>query len=117
MSIVVFYDRKTGDILKVDPHPEWGQRELILNYYRRNPGLWPKGAGALTVPEEIPWDGTPNNWIVIQDSTGNPRLMLREEYEIECEIREKREELLLGLVLDKLSDTAQKKAQRSLLDQ
>lgn len=114
MSIVVFYDRKTGDIIKVDPHPEWGEREVRIPYYRAHPGAWPEGAGCLTVPPEIEWDGVPENWIVVRDEFGNPKLIRREEWEAEQEIEREKERTLLLLIQDRLSERAKKKCQERL---
>jgi len=106
MSMVLFYDRKTGGILKADPHPEWGPREVVLNYYRKNPGIWPDGAGILTVPEDVSWDDRPENWIAVLDVQGNPKLVRRDDYEIEQEIERAKEKVLLMLARDHASPRA-----------
>lgn len=115
MSIVVFYDRKTGDIIKVDNHPGWKEREVRLDYYRDNPGALPDGAGILTVPPDIEWDNKPENWIVCLTPEGNPQLRRREEAQIEEEINRAKEEVLLELVKARLSPGARAYLERKTM--
>jgi len=115
MSIVVFYDRNTGDIIKVDPHPEWEEREVRLSYYRTHPEAWPKGAGVLTVPPNIEWNGNPDNWLVRIDSRGHPRLVHRKEAEADREIERAKELALLEMAMRYINHQGAKaKAQKRI---
>ena len=91
MAIVVWFDRDTGEILKVDDYPDWPPREVFMNWYREHPEEIVEGAGILTVPENVSWDGDASAWIVSRDGRGNPKLMRREEYDIEREIERAKE--------------------------
>jgi len=114
MSTVIFYSKETGELLSVDEHPEWGDREVKMNYYRAHPEKWPKGAGVLTVPPNVGWDGIKENWIVVIDNKGLPRLMRREDYEFEQEIERAKEKVLLQLAEQHLSPGARERAREKL---
>lgn len=106
MSVVLFYDRESGKILKVEHHPDWGEREVKLNHYRSHPGTWPDRAGILTVPPGVKWDNEPENWIVHLTPHGNPWLRRREEVALEEEINRAKEEALYELIKSRLSPKA-----------
>ena len=114
MSVVIFFDRKTGEILAVDEHPEWGEREVRMSYYRAHPEKRPKGTGVLTVPPDIRWDGIKENWVVAIDNRGLPRLKRREDFEIEREIELAKEKALLQLSKQHLSSRARERAEEIL---
>ena len=99
MSIVIFYDRKTGQLLKADNHPNWGEREVRLPYYREHLNEYIPSAGILTVPPNINWDGNLDNWLVRIDSRGNPQLVRREEAEADQEIERAKELAILEMAM------------------
>ena len=99
MAIVIWFDRGTGQILKVDDHPDWPSREVFLNWYHEHSEEVVKGAGMLTVPENVAWDGNPADWLVRIDSRGNPQLVRREEAEADQEIERAKELAILEMAM------------------
>lgn len=107
MSIVIQYDRKTGQILKVDDHPEWGERDINLEWYSKNPTQRINDAGWITPKPTDGWDGKMAEWLVIKDAIGNPQLVRKEEAAVKQEIDDAKERILLELVRPKVSKRCQ----------
>ncbi len=74
MSIVIQYDRETGEILKVDRHSDWDDRLIDQTWYKNHPEERVEGAGWLTPKPKKDWDGNPDNWKIGKDRNGNPDL-------------------------------------------
>jgi len=115
MSIVVFFDQKTGEILKIEPHPEWGEREVRLRHLQKHPLATEKGTGVLALPDDFSWgDRGPESWRVVLDKRGLPQLVPREDREAESEIEALKEIFLLESIMNKLSPLATGKAEKRL---
>ena len=115
MSTIVFFDQETGKILKIEPHPEWGQREVRLRHLQKHPLATKKGTGVLALPDGFSWgDRGPEGWQVVLDKRGLPQLVPREDKEAESEIEALKEMFLLESIMNKLSPLAKGKAEKRL---
>jgi len=115
VSIVVFFDQETGKILEIEPHPEWGEREVRLRHLRKHPLATKKETGVLALPDDFSWgDKGPESWRVVLDKRGLPQLVPREDKEAESEIEALKEIFLLESIMNKLSPLAKGKAKKRL---